>query len=74
MLTHQDQNNALLIACENGHLSTVNLLLQRGSVVDHQNQVTYGHNVKILIQKSKNMSKNIFSKNVEGCRGGSARN
>jgi len=40
MLTHQDQNSALLIASENGHLSTVNLLLQRGSVIDHQNQVT----------------------------------
>ena len=35
----QEQTTPLIIASENGNLSTVNVLLKHGSIVDHQNQV-----------------------------------
>jgi len=35
----QEESSPLIIASENGNLSTVNVLLKHGSLVDHQNQV-----------------------------------
>ena len=43
IITTQVKNSALIIASENGNLSTVDILLLHDSVVDHQNQVAYIH-------------------------------
>ena len=37
----QEESSPLIIASENGNLSTVNVLLKHGSIVDHKNQVEY---------------------------------